>query len=132
MAKAVGRQAILAKAGTPIGGVKVVNVKFSAEPIDVTDYDSNGIIELLAAHSTTQCTLSVEGIAKDVVLRSLWNSPTTSKLLTDVTFKYADALAAADTLGGNFFLTSYEEGSPFDTEVTYKAEFVSSGAWTVS
>lgn len=132
MAKSVGRNAILAKGGTPIGGVQVTTIKFSAEPIDVTDYDSLGIVELLAQHSSTQCMLSVEGLAKDVVLRALWNSPTTSKLLTDITIKYADALAAADTIGGNFFLSSYEEGNPHDDAVTFKAEFQSSGAWTVS
>ena len=132
MAKAVGRLAVLAKGGTPIGGVKVTSIKFTADPIDVTDYDSLGIVELLATHATTQCTLSVEGIAKDVVLRTLWNSPSTSKMLTDLTIKYADALAAADTIGGNFFMSSYEEGNPTDDAVTFKAEFQSSGAWTVS
>lgn len=132
MAKAVGRLAVLAKGGTPIGGVKVTLIKFTADPIDVTDYDSLGVVELLATHATTQCTLSVEGWAKDVVLRTLWNSPSTSKLLTDITIKYADALAAADTIGGNFFMSSYEEGNPMDDAVTFKAEFQSSGAWTVS
>ena len=132
MAKAVGRLAVLAKGGTPIGGVKVTTIKFAAEPIDVTDYDSLGIVELLAQSASTQCTLSVEGMSKDVVLRALWNTPTTSKLLTDITMKYADALAAADTIGGNFFLTSYEEGNPHDDAVTFKAEFQSSGPWTVS
>jgi predicted secreted protein len=132
MAKAVGRLAVLAKGGTALGGVKMTSVKFSADPIDVTDYDSAGVVELLANFAKTQVTLSVEGIAKDVLLRALWNSPTTSKLLTDITFKYADALAAADTIAGNFFLTSYEEGNPLDDAVTFKAEFQSSGSWTVS
>ena len=132
MAKAVGRLAVLAKAGTPLGGVKVTTIKFTATAIDVTDYDSLGIIELLSAHGHTQCTLTVDGLAKDVVLRSLWNSPTTSKLLTDITMKYADALLPADTIGGNFFLTDYEEGNPVDNAVTFKATLVSSGAWTVS
>jgi predicted secreted protein len=132
MAKAAGRLAVLSKAATAIGGVRMTSIKFSAEPIDVTDMDSNGVIELLAAAKTTQCELTVEGIAEDVLLRALWTSPTTSKLLTDITFKYADALAAADTVAGNFFLTSYEEGNPYDDAATFKATMVSSGTWTIS
>lgn len=132
MAKAAGRLAVLKKAGTPIGGVQVTTIKWAGEAIDATDRDSSGIVEVLSAVASQQITLDVEGLAKDSTLRDIAFNPATSKLLTDLTFVFADALAAADTIAGNFFLASYEEGNPHDNASTFKASFTSSGAWTLS
>lgn len=132
MAKAAGRLALLSKAGVAIGGVRVASVKWKGETIDVTDRDSAGVVELLATMATEQITLSVDGVAKDAVLRDIAHGgPGVSKLLTDVTFKYADALSAKDTISGNFMLTEYEESSPYDAACDFTATFVSSGAWVV-
>lgn len=130
MAKAAGRLAVLSKNAVPIGGVKVTTIKFGAESIDVTDKDSNGILEVLAAVASQSITISVEGVYKDPVLRDIAFDTAASKLLTDLTFKFADALAAKDTIGGNFFMGSYEEGNPDDGPASFSCEFTSSGAWT--
>lgn len=132
MAKAAGRLAVLSKGGTPIGGVKVTGIKWGAEFMDVTDRDSAGIIEYLSAVATQQITISVEGIYEDPVLRNIALTTGTSKLLTDLTFVFADALTAADTIAGNFVMTSYEESNPDDNATTFTAEFQSSGAWTLA
>lgn len=130
MAKAIGRKAVLSIGGTPVGGVRVTTISWAAETVDVTDYDSTGIIELLADLASEQITLSVEGVYKDPVLRDIALTPATSKMLTNLTLKFADALSAVDTLGGNFMLTSYEEGNPYQEASTFSATLVSSGAWT--
>ena len=132
MAKTAGRNAVIYKNAVAIGGVRVTSIKIDNSPIDVTDKDSSGIVELLAVAATRQITLSVAGVYEDPVLRDIAFSPSTNPLLTDVTFKFADALAAADTITGSFFLTSYEEGNPHDDAATFSAEFVSSGAWTLT
>jgi predicted secreted protein len=132
MAKAPGRLAVLSKNAVAIGGVKVTGIKWAGEYMDVTDKDSNGIIEYLSTLATQQITLSVEGIYKDPVLRDIALTPATSKLLTDLTFEFADALTAADTIAGNFVMTSYEESNPDDGPATFTAEFQSSGAWTLA
>lgn len=131
MAKAAGRDAVLSKNSVAIGGVRVTTISWSGESIDVTDKDSAGVIELLSDLATQQITLSVEGVAKDAVLRDIAFTPGTSKMLTDLTFQFADALTAADTISGNFMMTSYEEGNPHDDAVEFSCEFVSSGAWTL-
>lgn len=131
MAKAPGRNAVIFKNAVAIGGVRVMTIKIDNAPIDVTDKDSSGIVELLAVAATRQITLSCEGVYKDPVLRDIAFSGATNPLLTDVTFKFADGLTAADTISGNFFLTSYEEGNPHDEAATFSAEFVSSGAWVL-
>lgn len=132
MAKAPGRLATLARGGTPIGGVRVTTVSVANEPIDVTDKDSAGIVELLSQAATKQITLSVEGVYRDPVLRAIAFNAAGSPLITDLTFTFADALVAADQLAGNFFMTSYEEGNPHDDAVEFSSEFVSSGTWTLS
>ncbi|HCZ00178.1 MAG: hypothetical protein A3D16_12140 [Rhodobacterales bacterium RIFCSPHIGHO2_02_FULL_62_130] len=132
MAKVAGRLAVLSKASTAIGGVRVSTISIANESIDVTDKDSNGVIELLATAATQQVSISVEGVYDDPVLRDIAFGPGVSPLLTDLTFKFADALTTADTIAGNFFLSSYEEGNPHDDATDFKAEFVSSGAWTLA
>lgn len=130
MAKNVGRLAVLSKNAVPIAGVRVSTIKWGAESIDVTDKDSAGITELLSAVASQQITLSCEGVYSSPVLRDIAFDTAASKLLTDLTFKFGDALAAKDTITGNFFFSSYEEANPHGAETTFTCEFQSSGPWT--
>jgi predicted secreted protein len=132
MPKNAGRLAVVRRGGTPIAGVRVSAIKWGAESIDVTDRDSSGIIEVLAAVATQQITLTVEGVYSSPVLRDIAFDVAASKLITDLTFQFGDALAAKDTIAGNFFFASYEESNPHDAESTFTAEFTSSGTWTHS
>lgn len=132
MAKAPGRLAVLSKGGTPIASVKVTTIKWQATSIDVTDRDSNGIIEVLSVVATQQVTITVEGLYNSPVLRDIAFDIAQGKLLTDLTFKFSDALAAKDTIAGNFFFSDYEEGNPSDDGTTFSATFTSSGAWTLA
>ncbi len=130
MAKAAGRLAKVRKNAVDIGGVRVMNIKMDNTPIDVTDKDSLGLQELLAAAASRVLSFDVEGIYKDPVLRDIAFDPTATQLLTDMTFIFADALAAKDTIGGSFFMSSYEEGNPHDDATDFKCSFTSSGTWT--
>lgn len=130
MAKAPGRLAVLSKASVALGGVKVVTIKYASEAIDVTDFDSAGIIEVLSAAASRQITIDVEGVYKNPTLRDIAFDTAQSDLLTDLTFKFSDALAAKDTISGNFYMTSYEEGNPMDDATSFSASFTSSGVWT--
>lgn len=132
MAKAPGRKAVVSKNSVVIGGVRVSNVQVDYTPIDVTDNDSGGLQELLGDYSMGVLTFDVEGVYKDVVLRALAMDSTSSKLLTDMSFKFSDALAPTDTITGNFFLLSYKEGNDYKEATTFSASFTSSGAWTVA
>jgi predicted secreted protein len=134
MAKAAGRKAILSKNGTPIAGIKVTSIKWGGEGIDVTDQNSSGIREFLNGVDLSSQTLTIEceGIESDHVLRDIAMTIATNKMLTDLSSKFADALAAKDTITGNFLLTSYEESNPDDEAADFKATFESSGAWVVA
>ncbi len=130
MAKAPGRLAVLSKAATPIASVKMVSIEWNGEPIDVTDKDSNGINELLSVVASQGLKISVEGWTNDPVFRNIALDTAVSKMLTDLTFKHADALALVDTISGNFFMSNYKEQNPHDDASDFSCEFQSSGVWT--
>lgn len=132
MAKAAGRKAVVSKNAVAIGGVRVSNIQVDYTPIDVTDNDSLGLQELLADYSMGVLTFDVEGVYKDPVLRTIAMTPATSKLITDLTFKFSDALTDADTIGGDFFMLNYKEGNDYKEATTFSASFTSSGTWTIA
>lgn len=132
MAKAPGRLAILSKAGTPVAAFRTLTIKWAGGSIDVTDSDSAGIVEVLDAVGNQSITLSIEGVYKTPTLRAIAFNPAASKLLTDLTFKFSDALVSADILAGNFFMSAYEEGNTHDGATSFSAEFTSSGIWTLT
>ena len=130
MAKAPGRNAKVYKNAVLIGGVRVTNISIDSTPIDVTDNDSAGLQELLPESSMRVLSFDIEGVYKDPVLRDIALDPDASQLLTDMTFKVGDALAAVDTIGGSFFMLNYKEGNDYKEAVTFSASFTSSGEWT--
>lgn len=130
MAKAPGRNAKVYKNAILIGGVRVTNISIDSTPIDVTDNDSEGLQELLPESSMRVLSFDVEGVYKDPVLRDIALDPAASQLLTDMTFKLSDALAAVDTIGGSFFMLNYKEGNDYKEAATFSASFTSSGEWT--
>lgn len=130
MAKAPGRSAVVSKNAIVLGGVRVSNISVDNTPIDVTDQDSAGLQELLTVASMRVLSFDVEGIYKNPTLRDIAYDPAATQFLTDMTFKFADALAAKDTIGGNFFMLNYKEGNDYKEASTFSASFTSSGAWT--
>lgn len=128
MAKAAGRSALVKKNGTVIGGVRVSNMTMDAAPIDITDNDSAGVQELLSGGASTRSlSFSVEGIEEDTVLRDIAMDSTAELLLTDMSFTFANT---ADVITGNFFMSNYTIGNPYQDASTFSAQFTSSGAWT--
>jgi predicted secreted protein len=132
MAKAAGRAAVVSKNSIVLGGVRVSNITMDGTPIDVTDQDSVGLQELLGGTSWSSRLISfdVEGVYKNPTLRDIAFDPTASLILTDMTFKFSDALAAKDTIGGTFFMSNYKEGNDYKEATSFSASFTSSGAWT--
>jgi len=132
MAKVAGRLATLSKDSTVIGGTRVTNIQVDYTPIDVTDNDSDGLQELLALSGMSVMTFDVEGVYKDPVLRDIAMDPTTTQLLTDLTFDFADGGVGSATVSGDFFMLNYKEGNDYKEATTFSASFTSSGAWSVA
>lgn len=129
MAKTAGRTAVLNKNATAIAGVRVLNITRDSTFIDITDADDDGFTTLLTgadSAATSQLTLGVEGLEDGQVLRDIAMNPATDQVLTDITFDFPNG----DEISGNFALTSYNEGNPYQDATTFSATFVSSGEWT--
>ena len=132
MAKIAGRKQLLKKAAVTIAGIRVLGISNDNTSIDVTDSDSTGIQTLLSDYGLTSLSITVSGVSSDYILRDIAMLPATSKLITDLTFVFGDALIGVDVLAGNFFMTSYVEDADYKDAVMFSATFVSSGTWTRS
>lgn len=125
MAADIGRDAVLKKNAVAIAGVTQTGLSVNNEPVDITSNDSAGYRTILGTSGTESIDISVEGVYTDDVLRDVAFG-TGSKLLTDITFAFANG----DTLSGDFFLATFEETNPTAEATTFSASFQSSGAYT--
>ena len=132
MAKVAARKQILKKAGVTIAGSRVTGLSVDSTPIDITDNDSSGLQLLLSDTGFQVLGITVSGVESDHVLRDVALDPATSQLLTDLSFVFGDAIAAKDTLTGNFYMTNYKEDGDYKDAVQFSATFTSSGTWTRS
>jgi TP901-1 family phage major tail protein len=134
MAAAVGRQLVVTKNNVVIAGLRTATLSWSGESIDITSGEDDGKRLLLAASGQEQLDISVEGIMKANVFRDLVLG-SASKMLTDIEIEWpiiTSPNTTEATLSGNFRISSYEEGAPYNDAITFSATLESSGAWTYS
>lgn len=132
MTASVGRELLLKKASVVIAGLRTVSLSWSGESIDITTGEDSGIRTLLAASGQEQVDLSCEGIMKAHTFRALVLG-SASKMLTDITLEWPIATpgnTTEATLSGNFRISTYEEGMPYNDAITFSMKLESSGAWT--
>lgn len=125
MPAAVGRATTIEKNSVALIGIKSLSIEYSGGSIDVTSGENGGIQTLLDVSSVEALSFSVEGVAKDEVIRDLVLGGT-QRLFTDMVVNYDNG----DTLSVDMFLTSFNEGYPDQEGKTFSASFSSSGAWT--
>lgn len=133
MAGNVGREALLTKNSVVLAGVRTKTLTWGGESIDLTSGEDSGIRLLADASGQEQLDIPVEGVVKDDTLIAIALNTATSKMLTDIELQFFirdPANTTAATLSGNFRLSSYEEGMPYNDATTFSATLESSGAWT--
>jgi TP901-1 family phage major tail protein len=126
MTSFVGRQALLKKGANTLMGMRTKSYSWGSASIDITTDEDAGIRTLLAASGQEQLDITFDGITKDAVIRAIALTPATSKLLTDVTLVMG---TGQGTISGNFRLTAFEEGMPYQDATTFSGSLESSGAW---
>lgn len=110
--------------GDEIPGIREKGVEFSGEPIDVTSDENNGVRTLLDNASVEdQVGVNVSGVTKDTRLKEAWVN---NQRTQNITFEYPDGAI----LSGTFFMSSYNEGEPYNEASTFDATFMSSGTVT--
>lgn len=132
MAGAVGRKLLLKKNDVVLAGVRTKGFAWGGESIDISSGEDNGIRLLLADSAQEQIDLTVEGLMKGTTLRALIMNTSTSRMLTDITLEWPLETGQTNpaTLEGNFRISAYEEGAPYNEAITFSATLESSGAWT--
>jgi len=127
MAKTAGDLAVMKKGVAVIAGVRTSNVTRDAQPIDISDRDSNRFPEMLAGKgSSSSLAMSLDGLEEDGVLEGLAFDPDADMLLTDMSL----VLPNGYIIAGNFWLSNYQQGHPYKDATTFTAQLASSGAWT--
>ena len=128
MAKSIGRATVIKKNAIAIAGVRTKTIAWGGESIDVTSNEDAGVRLLLSESAQEQLDISFDGIESDYVLRDIALDTASDKMLTDITYELDDGTV----ISGNFRLSSYEMGSPYNEATTFSATLESSGAWTVT
>jgi predicted secreted protein len=120
----VGRKAILKKGLITIAAVRSRTATINNEPVDVTSDDDNGFRTLLADPGTKTMDISFEGVAKDATMLTLIMST------TDILDSFSILFPTIGTLAGDFVVTSFEMGAPYNEAGTFSCSLQSSGAFT--
>jgi TP901-1 family phage major tail protein len=109
-----------------IAGLRSSSLTVNNESVDVTNKDSSGKRNLLAAAGVQSVSISGSGVFTDA------NSETTVKTnaLADSINNYQFIAPDFGTFAGKFQITSYELAGEFNGEVTYSLSFESSEAVT--
>jgi len=130
MSAFVGRRAILSM-GSPLVAVAALRTKtmtLANEVVDITSDDDAGFRTLIADPATKTLDISFEGVAKDVPsLNSLINKVTSgTNILESVSLLFPQI----GTIAGNFAVTSFEVGAPYNEAATFSCSLQSAGTYT--
>ena len=133
MGGTVGRKTLLSKNSVVIAGVRTKGIAWAGGSINLTSGEDDGIQCLANEAAEQSITISAEGLLKTNLLKDIALDPAASKLLTDLSFSFAivdESNTTNGTLTGDFLMTAFDEGAPYNEGITFSATFESSGAWT--
>jgi len=128
----VGRDLLIKKNSIVIGGIRNGTIDWTGESIDVTTGEDAGVRLLLEASSQEQIDVPIDGIMKEELLRDLTIGASGTRILTDIEIEWpiSDPVNTTPaTLTGDFRLSSYSEGEPYNEAITFSATLESSGAF---
>lgn len=131
MAAFSGREFLIKYAGVAIACVRESSMVIDGSPVDITSKCDSGYRTLANFSGTESMEVTGSGVVTGTVMRDLALG-TTSKLLTDVTLEYGDTQGGTETVTCDFFLASYTETGPHETEQTFEVTLQSSGSWVIS
>jgi predicted secreted protein len=121
-----GRNTALTWNGGALLGVRTKSMAANGNAIDITSGEDAGKRLLLAAAvAQDEVNLSLQGVAKDLVLRNAWFAGGANRQKT-IVMTWADG----SILSGTFQIINYTEGHPYNDAITYQVELQSSGAWS--
>ena len=125
MTSFVGRKATIKKGATTVAAVRTRTVSINNEPVDITSDDDNGFRTMLQDPGTKTLDLSVEGVLKNTT-----DFLAVAMSTSDILEGYSILFPGMGTIAGDFVVTGFEVGAPYNDAATFSATLQSSGAFT--
>lgn len=120
MAEILGRKVIVSVGGSPVATARTTSLTINNEAVNITSVGDDGIRRLMAEAGEKSVEITLDGLYTDSSLLDLAIGGT---LVEEVELDYTTY-----TITGDFFLSSYSEGQPYNEAVTFSATLMSTGA----
>jgi len=122
MAEILGRKVTVSVDGDVVATARTTSMTINNEAVNVTSAGDDGIRRMMDEAGEKSVEITLDGLYTDA---SLMDLALGTSLLETVELDYGDY-----TLSGDFFLSSYNEGQPYNEAITFSATLMSSGAVT--
>ena len=121
--EALGRTYTISVDGTDIATARTKSFTINNTVVNVSSDSDSGLQRLLDVPGEKSIEVSVEGLTDptDTTLFDLANSGT--DIVAAIVFT-----SATETITGDFAITSYNDGMPYNDAITFTASFSSDGA----
>jgi predicted secreted protein len=120
MAEILGRKVIVSVASTPVATARTTSFTINNEAVNITSVGDDGVRRLMEEPGEKSIEITLDGLYTDSSLMELALNGT---LINEVELDYGSY-----TIEGDFFLSSYNEGQPYNEAVTFSATLMSTGA----
>jgi len=122
MAEILGRKVTVSVGGDVVATARTTSLTINNEAVNVTSAGDEGIRRMMDEAGEKSVEITLDGLYTG---SSLMDLALANSLLQEVELDYGDY-----TLEGDFFLSSYNEGQPYNEAITFSATLMSSGAVT--
>lgn len=120
MAELLGRKVTVTVGTTTVATARTTSLTINNEAVNITSAGDDGIRRLMADAGEKSVEVTLDGLYTGDSLMVLALNGT---LIQEVVLDYG-----AYTIEGDFFISSYNEGQPYNEAITFSATLMSSGA----
>lgn len=120
MAEILGRKVVVTVGTTPVATARTTSMAINNEAVNITSAGDDGVRRIMSEAGEKSVEVTLDGLYTDSSLMDLALGGT---LIQDVELDYQTY-----TLTGDFFLSAYNEGQPYNEAITFSATLMSTGA----
>jgi predicted secreted protein len=120
MSEILGRKVSVSVSGSVVATARTTSMTINNEAVNITSAGDDGIRRMMDEAGEKSVEITLDGL---YVGSSLMDLALGTSLLKAVILDYGSY-----TLGGDFFISSYNEGQPYNEAITFSATLMSSGA----
>lgn len=120
MAEILGRKVVVTVGTTPVATARTTSMAINNEAVNITSAGDDGVRRIMSEAGEKSVEVTLDGLYTD---SSLMDLALGGSLIQDVELDYQTY-----TLTGDFFLSSYNEGQPYNEAITFSATLMSTGA----